>query len=247
MGGGTSQRSPARVRAGGPFPVPGNAGLVLQRGRYVSARVLATGHHALMFRWLALVALVGSLGISTYYRRRARQEGGTIPRAQESVSLRLGRALIALPLFLGILAYLINPRWMAWGELALPGWLRWVGALIGLLTIPGAYWVFTSIGRNVSETVLTKRDHELVTRGPYRWIRHPLYTNGIALLLAIGLMAANWFMLGFTLIGLIAIRFAVVPLEERELTNKFGQEYRDYMSSTGRFLPRLGRTPVGVA
>ena len=200
-----------------------------------------------MFRWLALVALVGCLGISSYYRRRARQEGGTIPRAHESVRLRLGRALIALPLFLSILAYLINPRWMAWAELSAPAWVRWAGVVIGLLTVPGAYWVFTSIGRNVSETVLTKPDHELVTRGPYRWIRHPLYTNGIALLLAIGLMAANWFILGFTLIGSLAIRFAVVPIEERELADKFGDQYREYMTSTGRFLPRLRRTPVGVA
>lgn len=200
-----------------------------------------------MFRWLALIALVGCLGISSYYRRRARREGGTIPRAQESVPLRVGRALIALPLFLGILLYIINPRWMAWAAVPMPSWMRWAGVVLGLLSVPGAYWVFTSIGRNVSETVLTKRDHELVTHGPYRWIRHPLYTNGIALLVAIGLMAANWFILGITLIGFLAIRFAVVPLEERELTSKFGADYVDYMKSTGRFLPRLRRTPVGIA
>lgn len=200
-----------------------------------------------MFRWLALIALVGCLGISSYYRRRARREGGTIPRAQESVPLRVGRALIALPLFLGILLYIINPRWMAWAAVPMPSWMRWAGVVLGLLSVPGAYWVFTSIGRNVSETVQTKRDHELVTHGPYRWIRHPLYTNGIALLVAIGLMAANWFILGITLIGFLAIRFAVVPLEERELTSKFGADYVDYMKSTGRFLPRLRRTPVGIA
>jgi D-alanyl-D-alanine carboxypeptidase len=192
-----------------------------------------------MFRWLALAVLVGCLSISGYYRRRAHKESGAIPRSQETLGLRIGRSVIALPLFLGIFAYIINPGWMAWAALPLPTWLRWIGVIMGLLSVPSAYWVFTSIGRNVSETVLTKRDHALVTVGPYRWVRHPLYTTGMTLLLAIGLMAANWFMLGLTLIAVVALRFGVVPVEERELIAKFGDQYRNYMLRTGRFLPRL--------
>lgn len=192
-----------------------------------------------VFRWFALAVLVGCLSISGYYRRRAHKESGAIPRSQETLGLRIGRSVIALPLFLGILAYIINPGWMAWAALPLPTWLRWIGAVIGLFSVPSAHWVFTSIGRNVSETVLTKRDHALVMVGPYRWVRHPLYTTGMALLLAIGLMAANWFILGLTLIAVVALRFGVVPVEERELIAKFGDQYRNYMLRTGRFLPRL--------
>ena len=46
------------------------------------------------------------------------------------------------------------------------------------------------------ETVLTKADHVLVTTGPYRWMRHPLYAMGGALFVAVGLMSASWFILG---------------------------------------------------
>jgi protein-S-isoprenylcysteine O-methyltransferase Ste14 len=191
-----------------------------------------------MFRWFALVALVGCLSISAYYRRRARLQGETIPRRRETRLLLAGRALVALPLFVAILTYLVNPPWMAWAELPLPTWTRWVGVALGLVTVPAAHWVFTSLGRNVSETVLTKSHHELVTSGPYRWIRHPLYTTGIALVLAIGVMAASWFILLFGLIALASIRLVVIPLEERELVTTFGQEYRDYMQRTGRLLPR---------
>jgi protein-S-isoprenylcysteine O-methyltransferase Ste14 len=105
--------------------------------------------------------------------------------------------------------------------------------------VPAAHWVFTSLGRNVSETVLTKSHHELVTSGPYRWIRHPLYTTGIALFLAIGLIAASWFILLFGLITVASIQIVVIPIEERELLTKFGQEYRHYMQRTGRLLPRV--------
>jgi len=192
-------------------------------------------------RWFALAAFVGCLGISAFYRWRARQQGETIARRRENPLLIAGRAVIGLPLFVAILLYLLNPRWMAWAEFALPSWGRWVGAVLGLVAVPAALWVFTSIGRNVSETVLTKRDHALVTTGPYRWIRHPLYTTGAVLLLAIGLMAANWFILLFALLAIVSLRLAVIPLEERELVNKFGDEYRRYMATTGGLLPRVWR------
>jgi protein-S-isoprenylcysteine O-methyltransferase Ste14 len=196
-----------------------------------------------MFRWFALVALVGCLSTSAYYRRRARVEGETIPRRRETPLLLAGRAFVALPLFLAIITYVVNPPWMVWAELPLPGWTRWAGVALGLLTVPAARWVFTSLGRNVSETVLTKSHHALVTTGPYRWIRHPLYTTGIALVLAIGLMAASWFILLFGLVTLASMRFVVIPLEERELLMKFGDAYRAYMQRTGRLLPRVLGAP----
>ena len=195
-----------------------------------------------MFRWLALVTLVATLGISTYYRRRARQEGETIPRLSERPLLVLARVVLTLPLFGGILTYLVNPTLLEWASFTAPLWSRWAGVVLGLMTVPAAYWVFSSIGRNISETVLTKEDHELVSHGPYRWIRHPLYTTSLVLIAAIGLMAANWFILLFGFIALIGIQLAVIPTEERALLDAFGVEYRDYMQGTGSLFPRvLGR------
>ena len=191
-----------------------------------------------MFRWFALAILMGCLSISVNYRRRARREGETIPRRREKPLLLAGCAVVAVPLFGAILTYLVDPRWMVWASFAPPVWSRWVGVGLGVLTVPAAYWVFSSLGRNVSETVLTKEHHELVTHGVYHWIRHPLYTTAIALILAIGLMAANWFILLFALIALVSIRVVVVPVEEQALLTTFGDEYRDYMQRTGRLLPR---------
>lgn len=191
------------------------------------------------FRWLALAALAGCFSISVYYRHRARRAGGAIPRGREPPLLILGRVAVALPLFLGVLAYVAYPPWMAWSALALPPRVRWVGVVLGLAMVPAAYWVFRTLGRNVSETVLTREHHELVTTGPYRVIRHPLYAMGIGLFLAVGLMAASWFILLFALIALVAIRVVVVPLEERELDAKFGDAHRSYRQRTGALLPRV--------
>jgi protein-S-isoprenylcysteine O-methyltransferase Ste14 len=192
-----------------------------------------------MFRWLALTILIAGLGVSAYHRRLARQEGETIPRLREPPLLVAARALVALPLAGGILAYLIAPRSMQWATLELAPWIRWAGVGLGFLMVPLAFWVFRSIGRNVSETVLTKTQHELVTHGPYRWIRHPLYTMGVTLILAIGLMAANWFILVCGLAALASVRLAVVPVEERALLAAFGERYRDYMQHTGAMWPRM--------
>ena len=194
-----------------------------------------------MFRWIILAVMLGTLGTSGYYRRRAASTNGTISRRAERPAVIAGRLIIALPLFLSVWAYVINPRWMEWSALAIPDLVRWGAAAIALLTVPAVGWVLRSLGTNVSPTVLTKDSQYLVSTGPYRWIRHPLYTTGITVFLAIGVMAANWFMLSVSLITLIAIRIAVIPLEESALVERFGDDYRNYRRGTGSLLPRLFR------
>jgi protein-S-isoprenylcysteine O-methyltransferase Ste14 len=194
-----------------------------------------------MFRWLALVSVVSVFAISFHYRRLARKGGETIARRREGAVVGLLRAVFALPLFAAIVAYLINPDWMAWSEFSLARWVRWIGVAIGGLAIPSAWWLFSNLGRNVSETVLTKSDHSLVTSGPYRWIRHPLYATGGALLVAVGLMAANWFILGLASLVVVLMRLLVVPLEEQALIAKFGDDYRNYIQRSGGMFPRLLR------
>jgi len=191
-----------------------------------------------MFRWLALAVFITALAVSARLRALARRETGTIPRSRESPALIAGRLVVALPLFGSVIAYLISPRSMAWASLGLSPLLRWLGVALGIVAVPTVYWVLSTLGSNVSETVLTKERHELVTSGPYRFVRHPLYVVGICLFLSVGLMAANAFILLWTLLTLIAVRFLVVPREEAELVAKFGEDYRRYQQMTGSLLPK---------
>jgi protein-S-isoprenylcysteine O-methyltransferase Ste14 len=193
-----------------------------------------------MFRWWALAVFVVVVGISGYARRRAHVESGKIARRREAWPLILGRLAVSLPLFGAVVAYLVHPPLMNWSSVEVPEWVPWLGVALGVAAIPGAVWLFRSIGSNVSETVLTKASHTLVTHGPYAWIRHPLYTNGVALFLAVGLMASNWFILLCAVVALLSIRLAVVPIEERALIEKFGQRYVEYRRRTGAMWPRFG-------
>lgn len=94
-----------------------------------------------------------------------------------------------------------------------------------------------ALGRNVSPTVMTHEDHQLVTSGPYRWIRNPLYVAGASIFGGLGLVAASGFLMAGAAAAL-ALVWLRLPREEAELEARFGQAYRDYRERTGRFLPR---------
>lgn len=194
-----------------------------------------------IFRLLFAGIFVTAITMSSIFRHRARRIGGVIPRAQEGRAALLARILFAAPLFLSIFAYMLNPAWMAWSSFDAPTWLRWTAAAVGVSMLPVLYWVLTSIGSNISETTLTKRDHALVTAGPYRWVRHPLYAASTAAFAAMGVLAANWFITTVSVLALALIRVVVIPKEEAELVRRFGDEYRRYAVRTGALLPRLIR------
>jgi len=145
----------------------------------------------------------------------------------------------ALHFFFTLLLYIFYPQPLGWSRFELPLWARWVAVGAGLLVIPFIYWVFRNIGRKISETVLIKSDHELVTSGPYRWIRHPLYVGSLWMLFSLSLIASNWFLLLYSFLGLIAFRWLVIPTEEKELLQAFGDEYREYQNRTGALFPKL--------
>ncbi len=190
-------------------------------------------------RLFAGVILFTAVGISVYHRSKADRESGEKISRRADGDLTMGLIKLGgLVLWLTPLVYLINPAWMAWSKLGLPEWVRLLGIVLGVLCAAGVYWLFSSIGTGITPTSATRAEHKLVTHGPYRWVRHPLYTVGSSLFIAFGMMADNWFL---ALLGVLAfIGMALrTPKEEANLIDKFGDEYREYMKRTGRFLPRL--------
>lgn len=193
----------------------------------------------LLFRLIFISVFVLCLLISASYRRLARKTGEVIPRQQEGFIVLTLRIVLTLPLLLTILLYACNPRWMDWSAVSLPDGVRWLGAVCGIACIPLLRWVFISIGANISETVLTKGNHVLVTHGPYRRVRHPLYSLGLLEILSLSLLSANWFMLLMWLIAVLLFRFIVIPKEEANLVTVFAGEYQSYRERTGALVPHF--------
>jgi len=193
-----------------------------------------------IFRPLALLIFVSGVGIGFYFRYKAQRAGERISNLEEGVWTMILLRTAGFSVWLGILAYLINPRWMAWAAFDVPLWLRWFGVGMGIITVPLFYWLFSSIGKNITTTVAIRAEHQLVTHGPYRWVRHPLYTVGTAAFLAQGLMAANAFILVMNVLAFIMLMIRL-PLEEARLIEAFGDAYRHYQQRTGALLPRWTR------
>ena len=131
------------------------------------------------------------------------------------------------------------PSIVQWSRVELPDGLRLAGALYALLLMPWLlHWTQTSLGRNVSTTVIIRADHELITSGPYRWVRHPLYVLGALFLTSLSLIAASWVLFTGLLFALI-FGLLRTPKEEAMLAEHFGDAYRDYQRRTGRYFPKL--------
>jgi protein-S-isoprenylcysteine O-methyltransferase Ste14 len=192
-----------------------------------------------IFRILATIIFLTGISISIYFRRKADKDTGEkVSFEDEGRAMFLTLRIGGLVLWLSMLGYLIYPPILAWSKFGLPAWTRWLGAGIGITCIFLVYWMFSSIGTGITPTVATRSEHKLVTKGPYRWIRHPLYTFGTLFFLSFALMADSWFIAVMALLAITMLSIRL-PNEEAHLIEKFGNEYREYMQRTGRYLPKI--------
>src|SRR5688572_15438201 len=192
-----------------------------------------------LFRLLLLLLGVIFMPLGLYHRLRSFTDE-KLDRWQEGIVILFGLRLMALVTFAGGVVWMINPEWMAWSALPLPLWLRWVG--FGFAVGCGVLFVWTvhHLGKNLTDTVVTRRDSTLVTTGPYRWVRHPFYVACLFGVLGGSVTMANWYFLvgGGLILAFLATR---TRIEEAKLIERFGDQYRDYMKRVGRFVPRLTR------
>lgn len=191
-----------------------------------------------VFRRVLIAGAVIVMPVMVYYRVRSQLTGESLDRMQEGLFILLTLRSCGLAAMLGLLAYMIEPRRMAWSSVGLPEWVRWTGVGLGAAAGGLLIWTLRNLGKNLTDTVVTRRVHTLVSSGPYRWVRHPFYDAAALLTFANALAAANWFLLltGGATVALLVVR---TRIEEEKLIARFGDSYRGYMNRTGRFLPKL--------
>ncbi|MCY4662307.1 MAG: isoprenylcysteine carboxylmethyltransferase family protein [Acidobacteria bacterium] len=195
------------------------------------------------FRLILALGMAAFLPVAVYHRVRSQASGETLDRREEGLFILLTLRPLGLAAMGGLVAFVLNPAWMAWASLPLPVAVRWAGVAVGVPTVALGIWTFRSLGRNITDTVVTRREHTLVTGGPYRFVRHPFYVTTALGLVANALTTANGFIAvtGAAALALMVIRTAT---EEAKLVERFGDDYRRYMARTGRFFPRLRSTPA---
>ena len=193
-----------------------------------------------VFHIIYIVTNLSFFAIRIVSIRWARRSSENIEYKESGLNMAL-RGTGALLYVSTMISYMLYPRWLAWAVIALPAWARWTGAILALITIAGLGWVQWALGKNFDGTLHIREGHELVTHGPYHWVRHPMYTVFVSYGIALLLLTANWFIGAPFLVGLAVVLYSRVGREEATMIEQFGDDYRAYMRRTGRFLPkRLG-------
>lgn len=165
-------------------------------------------------------------------------------KANEKVVRRVDRTEVVLLslVFVGNLllpiVYLFTPV-LRFANYSLPSPAPWFGTIILSVSL----WLFwrshVDLGANWSATLEIRKGHELITRGVYRLIRHPMYLAILLFGLAQGLLLPNW-LAGWLALGTFLLLYIVrFPREEQMMRDQFGQAYDDYARRTGRLIPRL--------
>jgi protein-S-isoprenylcysteine O-methyltransferase Ste14 len=163
---------------------------------------------------------------------------------EESFASRLSHT-VPLAVGVALLATLNVP--MAWlaVRFAPPtvGWL-WLGVVLVALGLAISVAARISLGANWSSMVTLKQDDELIRTGPYRWVRHPTYTGLLLAVLGTAIALGEW--RGVIALVLVAIAFMrKIAIEERFLTQHFGEAYARYSREVPSLVPLPRREELG--
>lgn len=191
------------------------------------------------FRLALFAIIVATMSVGGYFRVKAAASGERISHRAEGYLFAFVLRMFGLGTWLSIFAWLVSPESVAWANVPLPVAVRFVGVAVGMWAPVLMYWTLSTLGKNLTDTVVTRTGATLVTQGPYRWVRHPFYLTAGLVLLSATLIAANG-MIGLCSLLILMMLAIRTPKEERMLIERFGDEYRNYQSRTGRFFPRIG-------
>lgn len=185
-----------------------------------------------VFRWGWLWVSAALWVAFQIYWGKAAARSSAIKSAESPGSRALHQNLLTLSL---VLLFLRLPglgwRWLpAWGAMIAAGLALHVSSFVL------AVWARRHLGRQWSGAITVKVDHELVRTGPYRWIRHPIYTAMLGMSLGTAIVAGELHaLLGFAIMAFAYAR--KIQLEERSLREAFGPAYDEYRAQSRALVP----------
>jgi protein-S-isoprenylcysteine O-methyltransferase Ste14 len=183
--------------------------------------------HLASFAWLVFLAYwcVSALKLKSIKRREPR-----------------GERLIQLVFMVAAYFLMFNDQfsrgWLATRFAPASPSIGKFGVTVTVVGIAFAIWARWHLGENWSATVTLKEGHELISSGPYRYIRHPIYSGMLLAFVGTALALGEYRALISVCIVLVAF-YTKAKKEERFLTQEFGEKFREHSRRTGMFLPRF--------
>jgi protein-S-isoprenylcysteine O-methyltransferase Ste14 len=178
-----------------------------------------------------------------YFQSKAMLISGEAKKFKESkkkMATMIVLFVVAQIWVIGSFIYIVMPESMNWTLMAVPRWARWLGMIIAVSGMVLEFSTQIYLGRNYSTTLHIAEEQTLITAGPYRYMRHPMYTALIVVGVGLGLLSSSWYFLLPFLATMVVVVFRI-PKEEGAMIEKFGERYIEYSQETGRFFPHIRR------
>ena len=189
-----------------------------------------------IFTTIFLLALIVEMVIRAPLNKKRKQEKMSERRVTNQEMTILG--LLSLGGFFIPIIYAAT-NWLDFANYNLPDWAGWLGVVL----IAGALYIFwrahADLGLNWSPTLEIREKHELVTRGIYGVIRHPMYASQWLLAIAQPLLLQNWIAGFLNLLVFIPFYIFRVKAEEQLMMERFSDQYRTYMQKVGAVFPKF--------
>jgi protein-S-isoprenylcysteine O-methyltransferase Ste14 len=189
-----------------------------------------------IFKIIYFVALVIEMVIRAPLNKKRKAEKISERRFTEQEQILLG--LLAFGGLVAPLIYALT-NWLDFANYTLPTWSGWLGVVLTAAAILVFWRAHADLGINWSPTLEIREKHELITRGIYGVIRHPMYASQWLLAIATPLLLQNWIAGFLNLLVFIPFYLLRVKAEEQMMLDSFGSQYQEYMKNTGRVLPRM--------
>ena len=180
--------------------------------------------------WVSLAIYVA---FSAYWTVEARNSA-PVKRSESNRSRLVHQCLVNVSLALLFLRIPgLNGRWLPEAPALLP-----VGIAVQAVSVLLAVWARRHLGRNWSAAVTAKVDHVLIRSGPYRLVRHPIYTAMFGMYIGVAVASGEWHAFAAVIL-LAAAYWRKIRSEERNLDAIFGPAYEQYRNDTWALLPWL--------
>lgn len=152
-------------------------------------------------------------------------------RDRAPVLWRIGVLLVVFVLIVGV-----GRGWIP-RPTPFPAAVQWAGVALAALGIGFAIWARLTLGANWGMPMTLREKPELVTRGPYAWVRHPIYTGIMSAFIGTALASGAWWFV----IPLAALAYFLISAgqEEKDMLGHFPDTYPAYMARTKRLVPFL--------
>jgi len=183
--------------------------------------------------FLAMVAEIVIRAPLNEKRKAEKMSERRVTKQEKSLLFLLWGGMFILPIIYAA------TNWLDFADYSLPVWAGWLGVIV----ITGSVVVFwrahADLGLNWSPTLEIREKHELITRGIYGVVRHPMYASQLLWSLAQILLLQNW-IAGFgSLLVFFPFYFIRVGAEEQMMLEQFGNQYRSYMQKVGGVFPKF--------